>query len=532
MAPRGLVDALLGHLDALGIARPASLNLERPRNPAHGDWSVNCFPLAKGTGMQGPQLAQALADQVNADPPLHVAKAEVVGGFLNLRLHPTWLHEVLRTVVAEGRAHYGRNHRGRGRRVNVEFVSANPTGPLHAGHGRWAAYGDSLARVLKACGYEPYCEFYVNDRGVQMQTYGASLAAAKAGQPVPDDGYRGAYIQDWAAELPDDADAVAWGEAKALTYQRAVLSRMRVEFDTWTSERAMVDAGAMETALDDLRARGHVYEADGATWLRTSDFGDDKDRVVVKSDGDPTYFLPDIAYHRDKFERGADHLIDILGSDHHGYVARMTAAIQMLGHAKDSFEVIIGQNVVLMRGGVEVKLSKRTGDIIELAEVLDEVGPDATRFTYLIQSIDSKLLFDMDAVVQQNMENPVFYVQMAHARLAGIARTAAERGIERRPIGQVDLDVLVHPRELDLLTTLNDLPEVVGDACERRAPNKLVTWARELAAAIHGFHHDCWVVAPDVPPELTQARLWLVEAARIGLVVALDLVGVAAPDQL
>ena len=254
--------------------------------------------------------------------------------------------------------------------------------------------------------------------------------------------------------------------------------------------------------------------------------------MLIRSDGEPTYFLPDIAYHRDKLGR-ADHLIDILGSDHHGYLNRMRAAVEILGHDRDDLETIIGQNVVLLRDGVEVKLSKRAGDIIELmVDVLDEVGPDATRFTYLQQSIDTKLLFDLDVVVQRTMDNPVFYVQMAHARLAGIARNAAAKGVDRRPLAEVDLGVLVHQRELDILTLLNDLPDVVAEAALRRAPNKIVTWVRDLAGAVHGFHHDCWVVADDVAPELSQARLWLVEAARIGMAMALDLVGVTAPDHL
>jgi arginyl-tRNA synthetase len=317
-----------------------------------------------------------------------------------------------------------------------------------------------------------------------------------------------------------------------LADQRETLAEMGVTFDRWSSEAALIDAGAMETTLAELRALGHVYDADGAVWLRTTDFGDDRDRVLIRANGEPTYFLPDIAYHRDKLSR-ADHLIDVLGPDHHGYVGRVMAAIQALNHRREDLEMIIGQNVVLLRGGAEVKLSKRKGDIILLREdVIDEVGPDATRFTYLMQSVDTKLVFDLDVVVQRSMDNPVFYVQMAHARLAGIARNAAAKGVTRQPLETVDLGVLVHPREHDIITTLNDLPGVVLDAAARRAPNKLTTWSRELASAVHGFHHDCWVVADDVAAELSQARLWLVEAARIGLVVALDLVGVAAPEQM
>ncbi len=534
MVPPGLVDAIAAHLIALGLTAEAAgaLTLERPRKPEHGDWAVNVFPFAKAAGRPGPELAAAVADLVNADRPAHVAKAEAVGGFLNLKLDPGWLGEVLRTVVAEGVEGFARTQAEPAMHVNVEFVSANPTGPLHAGHGRWAAYGDSLARVLARCGHTVHREFYVNDRGAQVVRYGASLAAAKAGLPTPVDGYAGEYIRDWAVDLPDGADPVEWGLERAHVDQHDVLVRMGVHFDTWSSEREVATPGNLAATLAELKAKGAVYDEYGAVWLRTSSHGDDKDRVLIRSDGEPTYFLPDIAFHRDKFARGWDHLINVLGADHHGYVQRMAAAVELLGHRRDSFEAIIGQNVVLMRAGEEVKLSKRRGDIIELAEVLDEVGPDATRFTYLLQSIDTRQVFDLDVVVQQSMDNPVFYVQMANARLAGLARNAAARGVVRQPLADVDLSVLVHQRELDLLTSLGELPEVVLDAADRRAPNKLTTWTRQMAGAVHGFHHDCWVVADDVAPELTQARLWLVEASHIGLAVALDLLGVTAPDTL
>jgi arginyl-tRNA synthetase len=531
-APVELRDAVVARLVQLGVAAPTDLKLEQPRHPEHGDWAVNCFPLAKGSSYAGPALAAALADTLNAHPPNHLAKAEAVGGFLNLRLHDTWLHDVLRTVVAEGVETFARTDAGAGRSVNIEFVSANPTGPLHVAHGRWAAYGDSLARVLSRTGWAVQREFYVNDRGAQLQRFADSLRAVKQGEPVPEDGYRGEYVEEWAAEMPDDADPVAWGLDRAITDQRETLASMGVTFDRWSSEKALVDAGAMAATLAELRELGHVYDADGAVWLRTTEFGDDRDRVLVRANGEPTYFLPDIAYHRDKLRR-ADHLIDVWGPDHHGYVARVQVAVQALNHRREDLEIIIGQSVVLLRAGEEVKLSKRKGDIILLREdVIDEVGPDATRFTYLVQSIDTKLVFDLDVVVLRSMDNPVFYVQMAHARLAGIARNAAAKGVTRLPLESVDLGVLTHQREHEILTILNDLPGVVLEAAARRAPNKITTWAREMASAVHGFHHDCWVVADDVSPELSQARLWLVEAARTGLVVALDLLGVAAPEQM
>lgn len=534
MVVDALEDALRIQLGALGLEPPDTIVLERPRQAEHGDWSTNvALVLAKPAGRNPRQLATDLAARLEADPPRHVAAVEVAGpGFVNFRLRDTWLHDILLDVVTQGVEGYARHSVGAGRTVNVEFVSANPTGPLHAGHARWAAYGDSLARLLERCGHAVHREFYVNDRGNQMAIYGASLAAAKRGDPPPDDGYRGAYITDWAVEMPDGIDPLEWGLAKALDYQREVLARMHVVFDTWFSERTLERSGAMEATLADLRERGYVFEEDGATWLRSTDFGDDKDRVLVRSNGEPTYLLPDIAYHRDKFARGWQHLIDVWGADHHGYVSRMTAAIAALGHSPDDYEVLLGQLVNLLRGGEEVRLSKRTGDIVEMAEVVDEVGPDAARFTFLLQSIDTRQSFDIDAVKAQSMDNPVFYVQYAHARIASIGRVAAERGVVRAPIDTVDLSLLVHERELAVLRSLSELPTVVLDAMERRAPNKVTTWTRELAGAFHGFHHDCYVMGNDVAPELTQARLWLVEAARIGLAVGLDLLGVSAPDSM
>jgi arginyl-tRNA synthetase len=293
----------------------------------------------------------------------------------------------------------------------------------------------------------------------------------------------------------------------------------------------MVESGAIEATLEDLRSRGYVYDADGAVWLRTTDFGDDKDRVLVKSDGEPTYVLPDIAYHRDKFARGFGLLIDVWGADHHGYQQRLKVGVQALGHDPDELEIILGQFVTLMRGGEEVRLSRRAGNIVTLAEVLDEVGPDAARLTFLLQSIDTKQLFDIDLVRSQAMDNPVYYVQYAHARISSIGRVAAERGVERRPLGDVDMSLLTHERELDVLRSLAELPDVVGLASAERAPHKVTTWVRELAGRFHGFYHDCYVIG-DVPPELTQARLWLVEAARVGLAIGLGLLGVSAPESM
>ena len=518
---------------ALGVAAPAAVALEQPARREHGDWSSNAaLAAAKAAGRNPRDLATALAAHLAEHLPAHVTRVDIAGpGFLNFHLADSWLHDVLAEVITQGTDLYARPDVGAGASVNVEYVSANPTGPLHAGHARWAAYGDALSRVLTRTGHHVHREFYINDRGVQMQVYGASLAARRDGTGLPEDGYAGQYIRDWALEMPADADPVAWGRQKALDHQRSTLARMDVEFDSWTSELAIAASGVVETTLDDLRTAGHTYELDGATWLRTTDFGDDKDRVLIKADGQYTYFTPDIAFHRDKFHRG-EHLIDIWGADHHGYVGRMMAAVQCLGHSPEELEILIGQNCVLLRDGVEVKLSKRTGDIIELAEIIDEVGPDAAKLTFLLQSIDTRQKVDLAVVASTSMDNPVFYVQYAHARIHGIVRKAAERGIERLPVGSVDLTLLVHERELELARLLDALPGVLIMAVADRAPHKVTTWVRELAGAVQRFYHDCPILREDVDPPLCQARLWLVEAARIGLVIGLDLLGVGAPERM
>ncbi len=531
---RDALTAALGDtLVSLGVDAPAVVHLERPARREHGEFSSNvAMATAKKAGRNPRELAQQVADALMADPPRHVVGVEVAGpGFVNFRLDPGWLHELIATVLDAG-DDYGRSDRGAGTRVMVEYVSANPTGPVHAGHARGAVYGDSLARLLRFVGHEVSDEFYVNDRGVQMQAFAQSLATRAAGQEPPEGGYMGQYIVDWAEQMPADADPLDWGEAHALADQRRVLASLGVEFDTWFSERSLLASGAIDETLADLRERDMVEDRDGAVWLRSTVFGDDKDRVLVKGDGEYTYLLPDIAYHRDKFARDVDLVINVWGADHHGYVARMKAAIQALGHDPDDLEVVITQLVRLERDGEEVRISKRAGDLITLEDLVDEVGADAVRLTYLLQSVDSPQTVDLGLIVQQSNENPVFYVQMANARIASIGRVAVERGIERRPLAEVDLSVLTHERELEVLRQLEALPEVVVLAARERAPHKVTTWVRELAAAVHGFYHDCPILHPDTPDELRQARWWLAESAGVGLRVGLGLLGVSAPDQM
>ena len=530
-----LTSSLRGALVALGVeAVPERIPVERSNRPELGDWSSSvAMAAAKASGRTPRELADDLAARLRADPPAYVAEVTVAGpGFINFRLHDRWLHDALTEVVEQGVDRYARHDLGRGERVNLEFVSANPTGPLHVGAGRWAVYGDALRRTFERCGYAVHREYYVNDRGVQMGLLAASLVAAAAGEPTPEDGYKGGYISDWAAEMPDGADTVVWARERAVADISAALGRLGVEFDTWFSEQSMVDSGAIDAALADLRSSGHVYEADGATWLRTTDLGLAKDEVLRKTGGEPTYLLGDIAYHRDKFTRGFTRLVDIWGADHHGHVARLKAGVHALGHDPTELEIVLGQLVTIVKDGQVVRMGKRSGDFVELSEVVDEVGPDVARLTFLLQSIDTRQTFDLDAVVSKSMDNPVFYVQYAHARIASMARVAAERGVPRYPLEIVDLSGLTHPRELDLLRSLAELPEVVADACRTRAPHKVATWVRELAGRFHGFYHDCYVMGEGVSHEETQARLWLVEATRIGLAIGLDLLGVSAPDSM
>ncbi|MEM9651733.1 MAG: arginine--tRNA ligase [Actinomycetota bacterium] len=529
-----LVDAVADALKALGVDPvPANFVVERPARREHGDWSTNAALVsARAAGRNPRELGQALADHLLANRPPHVEQLDIAGpGFVNFTLAPTWLYDVLVEVITKGTDQYATPNLGDGLAVNVEYVSANPTGPIHAGGGRWGAYGDSLVRILIRCGYKAHREYYINDRGAQTRLFGASLTASKDGEEVPEDGYLGAYIEEWAAEMPADADPIEWGKNRSLEDAREVLGSMNVEFDTWSSEAALVGTGAMEAVFDRLNTTGYVYEADGATWLRTTDFGDDQDRVLIRSDGEPTYFLPDIAYHLDKYNRG-DLIIDILGADHHGYVGRMTAALLALGKPAESYEVIIGQNVKLIRDGQEVKMSKRAGTIVEIRDLIDEVGPDVARFAYLLQSVDSSQTLDLDLLSAQASENPVYYVQYANARIHSIAREAGERGITRLPLDQVDLTVLTEERELELLRQLSTLPEVLELACTERAPHKVTNWVRELAAAFHGFYRDCPILRTDTPESVQQARLWLAEGSRIGLAIGLDLLGVSAPEQM
>jgi arginyl-tRNA synthetase len=534
-----LLGALRLALRAAGYDEPpGGVVLAPPKDSGHGDFTTNvALQLAKPAGAAPRDIAAKVVVALESARPPHLDHVEIAGpGFLNLHLSPTWLHEVLRAVVARGER-YGHGRALDGQRINLEFVSANPTGPIHAGAGRWVAVGDALANLLAAQGAVVHREYYLNDAGNQLDAFAASLLARLRGEAPPDDGYHGAYLVEMAeqmrAELGDHAsldDAREWGYRHAVDWIRHDLGEIGVHFDTWFSERTLHDRGDVARVLDDLRAAGHLYEADGATWIRTTEFGDQRDRVLVKSDGEGTYLLADIAYHRDKFARGWDHLVDIWGADHHGQVKSLQSAMEALGFPAGQPEVLLGQLVKLERGGELVRLSKRTGEIITLADILDEVDPDVARLTFLLQGIDTQQTFDLDVVTSQSMENPVYYVQYAHARIASIGRRAAQQGITRLPVLDADLAPLTHEREIDLLRALAAYPDVLAEAAALRAPHRVTTWVRDFAKAFHGFYRDCRVISDDVA--LTQARLWLAEACRLGLASALAILGVDAPDEM
>jgi arginyl-tRNA synthetase len=517
---------------------PASVHLERPARRDHGDWSTNTALVnAKALGRPPRQIGEELAERLRADPPPHLVSVDVAGpGFVNLHLTPGWLYDTLIEVVDEGESHYARNAIGTGEKVQIEFISANPTGPIHVGNGWWGAYGDAMGRVMARCGWQVHREYYVNDTGGQIRVLGESLLARRRREAVPEAGYQGEYLADLAVEYdgPEDVEVAGrWAAERILDNIKATLVRMGIRFDEWYSQASVEESGALGATIDLLAAKGLVDEEDGAMWFRSSQLGDNRDRVLVKSNGDATYLAGDLAYHRDKFlVRKFDRVIDIFGADHAGQVKSLTLGVQAMGVDPGRLEVKIGQMVSLVQGGEAGRMSKRAGNVVGLDELIDDIGADATRLLSLMSSLDQAAVLDLDVVRSQSMENPVYYVQYAHARIASIERRGTERGINRRPLAEVDLSLLVDDRELELLRSLEQLPDVVGEAGRDRAPHKVTAWVRELAGTFHGFYHDCPVLADTVGDDLTQARLWLVEAARVGLSIGLDLLGVSAPESM
>jgi arginyl-tRNA synthetase len=523
--------------------------LERPRDAGHGDLATNlAMVLAKRERTNPRKTAERVLEELHLSPEL-VAKTEIAGpGFINFWLAQDQLAAAHRAILEQGRS-YGRSTAGAGLKVNVEFVSANPTGPLHVGHGRGAALGDAIAALLEWTGHAVTREFYINDAGVQIDRVAESLwarvrEATGHAATIPEGGYHGDYLRENALEVLEQEgsgfanlpaeEGIRRSRALALVIQRKEqdrdLAEFGVRFDVMSSEEALYESGRVERALGLLRARGLTFEAEGALWLRTTDFGDDKDRVLRKSDGSFTYLVPDIAYHIDKHERGFDRVIDVWGADHHGYIPRMRAVLSALGYPPEYFDVALVQLVKVVRGGEEVKMSKRSGEFVTLRDLYEEVGVDAARYFFLMRKGASPLDFDVDLAKRQTDENPVFYVQMAHARLSGIFRTA-ERSADG-VAGALDLAALPAPQDVDLLKKLATFPEIVDKAAREREPHRVTVYLHELATAVHGWYHHTRAVGAPEGPATEQARLLLAGAARIVLANALALLGITAPDRM
>ncbi|GAA3213287.1 arginine--tRNA ligase [Oerskovia jenensis] len=536
-------------------AVPASVHVERPRQREHGDWATNvALQLAKKAGVAPRVIAEDLAQRLAAHPG--IKSVDIAGpGFLNITLDAAAAGELARTIITQG-ATYGNNDSEAGTRINLEFVSANPTGPIHIGGVRWAAVGDSLARVLQASGAVVEREYYFNDHGAQIDRFARSLLARAKGEPAPEDGYGGQYISDIAEAVI--ADAIAAGdpdprtlpddEAQEVFRARGVermfgeiknaLHDFGVDFDVYFHEDTLHESGAVERAVQRLREGGHVFEADGATWLRTTDFGDDKDRVIIKSDGEAAYIAGDIAYYLDKRERGFDDVIIMLGADHHGYVSRMMAVCAAFGDEPGkNLQILIGQMVNLVKDGQPVRMSKRAGTVVTLEDLVDAVGVDAARYSLARSSTDSSIDLDLDLLTKAGNENPVYYVQYAHARTANVARNAQAHGFSRfREDGTdaFDPSLLTHETESILLGALTEFPRVVGQAAELREPHRVARYLEALAGDYHSWYHECRVtpLGDEEVTDVHRTRLWLNDATRQVLANGLGLLGVSAPERM
>jgi arginyl-tRNA synthetase len=528
-------------LDGAGDGRSAP-TLERPPKPEFGDYSTNAaMLLAPALGEQPRGTAEKLAEELGRSLEGTVERVEVAGpGFLNLFLTDAWYRRAA-AVLAEQGDRLGRplGADQATERFNLEFVSANPTGPVTAASGRHAAYGDSVARLLEFTGHPVVREYYKNDRGGQIDLFARSIAARMKGEPVPEGGYEGDYVTELAESLEqeglaaDDLDALA-RRGMSLMVERIeqTLHRYNVVYDTWSSERELHESGAVERALSELREGGHIYESEGATWLRTTSFGDDKDRVLIRSEGDPTYFLSDIAYHRDKLERGADRLINVLGADHHGYPPRLRAALEALGYEPDVLETPIMQLVHVVEGGERAQMSKRRGEFVTLDELIDDIGADAARFFMLQRSHDTPVDLDLELARKTSNENPVYYVQYAHARIASILRKAGEDAVERATTADFFAsEAAIEPSERGLIKRLCELPDEVAESAERRAPHRLCAYGMEAARDFHAFYRDCQVVGAE-GEGVEEARLGLCLLTKRTIARTLGLLGISAPERM
>nr|WP_237535943.1 arginine--tRNA ligase [Streptomyces sp. SID3343] len=528
----------------LAVVVPESTTVERPKNREHGDYATNiALQLAKPAKRPPREIAELLAARIAATPG--IAKVDVAGpGFLNITFDTATQGELARTIVEAGAA-YGGNDALDGLKINLEFVSANPTGPIHIGGVRWAAVGDSLGRILRASGADVTTEYYINDAGVQIDKFGKSLMAAANERPVPDDGYVGAYINDIAKDiLAERPDVLGLDEAEQEKVFRDTGLRLMVaeiqrsmenfgaHFDVWFSETSLHASGAVEKAIERLREQGHVYDDKGAIWLRTTDYGDDKDRVLIKSDGEKTYFASDAAYYLNKRDRGNEVCVYMLGADHHGYVGRLKAIVACAGDDPErNIEVIVGQFVKMMRAGEEVRMSKRAGNIITIDDVVEWIGVDAARYSLARSSTDSTITLDIDILTSQKNENPVFYVQYVHARTAGIAIKAADRGIVK---GELKPELLATEWESDLLGILGEFPRVVAKSAELREPHHVARYLEQVAGRYHRFYENCQILpkGDDEITDVNHARMWLVEATKTVVANGLGLLGVSAPERM
>lgn len=541
-----------------------ALTLDAPKRPEWGDLaSTVAMSLASSEQKAPHDIAQIIVDNLSQRDQLFERVEIVRPGFLNLTIKPALWQQVLYEIEAQG-AGYGQARIGNGRRVLVEYVSANPTGPLHVGHGRGAAVGQAVIRLLRAIGYDVVGEYYVNDAGRQMKLLGASVYAryrelsGQAGE-FPEDGYHGSYITEVAQRIKEQLDRGATNltrpecEAlcRSLAYQellgliREDLQAFGIEFQSWFSEAALFESGAVKRALEELKTRDLLFEDASAWWFRSSTYGDEKDRVVKKQDGEFTYLASDIAYHYDKLHRGYDLLVNVFGADHHGYIPRMQAVMQAYGHPKERLQVVLVQLVKLLRGGVEVKMSKRTGEFITMRDVIDEVGADAAKFYFLMRDSKTHLEFDLELAKQRSADNPVYYVQYAHARICSLWRVAAERGIDRSTAEEADLTVLTDPDELGLIKKLSAYPEVIRASALAFEPHRVTYYLQQLAAQLHTFYNKHRVLPPAteqerddsasseiLSPKRTAARLVLMGAVQQVLRNGLDVLGISAPEHM
>jgi arginyl-tRNA synthetase len=534
----------------LAVAVPDEIRVERPRQREHGDWATNvALQLAKQAGRPPREVATLLAARLGEVPG--IKSVDVAGpGFLNVVLDAAAAGELARAIVEAG-AVYGHTDTGAGHRVNLEFVSANPTGPMHLGGARWAAVGDSLARILEATGSEVTREYYFNDHGAQIDRFARSLLIRAKGEPTPDDGYGGAYIDEIAARVLADVEAAREPDPRTLPDDEAQevfrargvelmfaeiktsLHQFGVDFDVYFHEDDLHRSGAVERAITRLRDLGHVYEADGAVWLRSTEFGDDRDRPIIRSNGEPTYFAGDLAYYLDKRERGFDRVVIMLGADHHGYIGRLMAMCAAFGDVPHvNLEVLIGQLVNLVKNGEPVRMSKRAGTVVTMEDLVDGVGVDAARYALARSSVDAQIDIDLDLLVKRSNDNPVYYVQYAHARLAGIVRNAAEGGV--RMADAFEPALLDHDADAVLLAALGEFPRIVAQAAGLREPHRVARYLEELAGSFHKWYESTRVTprADEPVTDAHRTRLWVAEATRTVLENGLGLLGVSAPDRM